>query len=110
MGSRRIYKYMRPLLIATPFLVPWLMVLVEEICGKGMGWNYVLISSFLLSLIVLYILGCTSAMRLKRRAEVVRGLIIFHIVKLPLFVVAWVAYMIAFLLICLSVNRLEGVQ
>ena len=49
-------------------------------------------------------------MRFKSRAEVVRELIIFHIVKLPLFVVAWVAYMIAFLLICLSVNRLEGVQ
>ena len=110
MGNRRIQKYVRLLLMVTPFLVPWLMILVEEICGKGMGWNYVLIAIFLTSLTALYIWGCVSAVLCKNRTDVAYELFMFHFVKLPLFVVAWGVYMIVFMIICFSINGFDNIQ
>lgn len=110
MGSRRTQKYLHLLLMATPFLVPWLMILVEEMCGKGMGWNSVLITIFIMSLILLYIWGCVSAILCKNKADVVYELFMFHVVKLPLFVVAWVVYIIVFIIICFSINGFENIQ
>ena len=96
--------------MATPFLVPWFMILVEEMYGKGMGWNYVLITIFLVSLITLYIWGCVSAMCCNNKAEVVYDLFVFHVVKLPLFVVVWVVYIIFFIIICFYINGFDGIQ
>lgn len=107
--------YIRILITITPFLIPWLLLFVEEIIGKGQSvvWDIVLYAAytaFVASLVMLYILGCASAMRCKNRSEVVHELIIFHVVKLPIFVVGWGIHTIVFLLICLSVNKLEGIQ
>ena len=96
--------------MATPFLVPWLMIIVEEMCGKGMGWNIPLITIFLMSLIALYIWGCVSAMFCKKKEDVVYELLMFHVVKLPLFVAAWVVYMMIFVIICFSINGFEDIQ
>ena len=42
--------------MGTPFLVPWLMILVEEMCGKGRGmvWYGILYAVLVLSVVVLY--------------------------------------------------------
>ena len=49
-------KYLRILITATPFLIPWFLLLVEEMSGKGQGvvWSvilYVAYAAFVLSLV-----------------------------------------------------------
>ena len=101
---------MRLILVATPFLVPWLMIIVEEMNGKGMGWNYLLLTIFFISLIALYIWGCASALCNRNKEDVVYELFMFHVVKLPLFVVAWVVYIVVFIIMCFYINGFEDIQ
>ena len=110
MGSRRMHKYVRIFLMTTPFLVPWLMIIVEEMYGKGAGWNPVLITIFFMSLTALYTCGIISSIRRNNKADIVYELLMFHIVKVPLFVVAWVAYMIVFIVMCFCINGFENIQ
>ena len=51
MERRRSLKYVRMLLMATPFLVPLFIGLVEEVCGRVIAWNYAMVSLFVVSLI-----------------------------------------------------------
>lgn len=110
MESKKVQKYVRLLLISTPFLVPWLMIVVEDVCGKGAGWNPVLITIFLMSVIALYIWGILSPILHKNKTDVMYELFMFHIVKVPLFVVAWVIYIIVFIVMCFCINGFEDIQ
>lgn len=117
MENRTKLKLLRWSLIAAPFLAPWLLLLVDELYhkGKGLGWFYTLCVIFLYSIlfaspIALYIWEIVSVVRCKWKSDALYELLLFHVVKLPIFLVAWVVHMIVFLRICLSVSRLEGVQ
>ena len=47
---------------------------------------------------------------LQKKEDVVYELLMFHVVKLPLFVAAWVVYMMIFVIICFSINGFEDIQ
>ena len=110
MESRRSLKYIRLLLMAAPFLAPWLIVLVEEICGRVIAWNYAMVSLFVISLIVLYVWGAVEAFSCKHKADRLYELFMFHFVKIPLFVLVWFVHAIIFMFYCLCVNGFDGIQ
>lgn len=110
MENRTKLKLLHLLLMATPFLVPWFMILAEKIFGTSVGWFYAMVVLFAISLIALYIWGIVSTFQSKNRDRILLGLIKFHIVKIPLFVLAWIIHTIVYLMACLHMNGLEGVQ
>ena len=110
MESRRYLKCLRLLLMTFPFLAPWLMGLVEEICGRVMVLNYAMVALFAVSLIALYIWGVVSAIFSKNQAGVAHELFMFHFVKMPLFALAWFIHFIVFLIVVFCINGFDGVQ
>lgn len=96
--------------MATPFLAPWLMVLVEEICGRVIAWNYAMVSLFVASLVILYTWGVAMAIFCKDKADVVYELFTFHFVKIPLFIFTWLIHAIIFMIVCFCINGFEGIQ
>ena len=110
MESRKYLKYVRVMLMAPPFFIPWLMGLVEEICGRVMVLNYAMVALFAVSLIALYIWGVVSAIFSKNQAGVAHELFMFHFVKMPLFALAWFIHFIVFLIVVFCINGFDGVQ
>jgi hypothetical protein len=110
MESRRSLKYVRMLLMATPFLVPLFIGLVEEVCGRVIAWNYAMVSLFVVSLIALYAWGVVEAFSCKYKADRLYELFMFHVVKIPLFVLVWFVHAIIFMIYCLCVNGFDGIQ
>ncbi len=110
MESRMSLKYVRLLLVATTFLVPWLVVLVEEIYGRIVVWNYAMMVLFVVSLIALYAWGVVEAFSCKYKADRLYELFMFHVVKIPLFVLVWFVHAIIFMIYCLCVNGFDGIQ
>ena len=96
--------------MATPFLVPWLMGLGEEIYGRVIAWNYAMVSLFVVSLVVLYIWGVTTVISCKSKADVRYGLFMFHFVKIPLFILVWFIHTIFFMIVCFYINGFKGIQ
>ena len=110
MGSRRIEKYTHLFLMLIPFAVPPLMGLLEEVCGRIMWLNYAMLTVFIVSLITLYVWGITSAVTYKKQGPLWYELFLFHVVRIPLFVMAWFIYMVAFVIIIFCVNGFDGIQ
>ena len=115
----RLKKYIRILITATPFLVPWFLLLVEEMIGNDQGvvWYvimYTAYAAFVLSLVVLYVKGVWLAISYKSKtdvmADVVSELFMFHFVKIPLFLLAWFALFVLFLFVALCINGFDGIQ
>ena len=96
--------------MATPFLVPWLVVIVEKMYGKIEAWNYAMMVLFVFSLVTLYAWGAAAAFFSKYKANRLYELCMFHFVKMPLFVLVWVVHAIIFMIFCLCVNGFEGIQ
>ena len=107
MESKRSRKYLRLLLMAFPFLVPWLILLVDEMCGRVMVWNYAMAVLFTVSLIALYIWGVASAIFCENKADVAYELLMFHFVKIPLYVLVWI---VAMLIFALTTFSFDGIQ
>ena len=108
-------KYIRIPIAATPFLIPWLLLLVEEISGKGKGvvWDvilYVAYVAFVLSVVVLYMKGVWLAISCKNKTDVIYELFVFHFIKIPLFLLAWSALFIVFLFVVFCINGFDGIQ
>ena len=108
-------KYICILITATPFLIPWLLLLVEEMSGKGHGvvWSvilYVAYAAFVLSLVVLYMKGVWLAIFCKNKTDVMYKLFVFHFIRIPLFLLAWSALFIVFLFVVFCINGFDGIQ
>ena len=108
-------KYLRILITATPFLIPWFLLLVEEMSGKDQGvvWSvilYVAYAAFVLSLVLLYIKGVWLAIFRKNKTDVMYELFMFHFIKIPLFLLAWSALFIVFLFVVFCINGFDGIQ
>lgn len=110
MGSRGLQKYARLILLLIPFAVPLLMGLIEEVCGRVMGLNYAFGAVFVVSLLALYVWEVTSVISCRKRGSVWHELFLFHVVRIPIFVMAWLIYIVGLALISLSVNGFDGVQ
>lgn len=107
---RKLQKSVRLLLMAIPFVIPPCLGLVEEANGRAIGLNNALMAAFVLSLIILYAQGLMSAIGKRTRSDVLYGLLVFHIVRIPLFIAAWVAYIVVLLVVVFRFNGLEGIQ
>ena len=110
MGNRRLQKYAHLSLMLIPFVVPLLMWLQEEVCGRCLGLNYVMLTVFVASLIALYIWGIVSAVACRKQGDLWYELFLFHVVRIPLFVIAWFIYMVAVLIINFCINGFNGIQ
>lgn len=110
MGSRRIQKSTHLFLLLIPFAVPPLMGLLEEVCGRIMWLNYAMLTVFIISLITLYVWGIISAVSCGRQGPLLYELFLFHVVRIPLFVMAWFIYMVAFVIIIFCINGFDGIQ
>ena len=110
MGSRRVEKYTHLFLMLIPFAVPPLMGLLEEVCGRIMWLNYAMLTVFIVSLIALYIWGIASAVTCRKQGSLCYELFLFHVVRMPLFVMVWVLYMMVLAIISFSVNGFDGIQ
>ena len=93
------FNYMLWIFRLIPFAVPPLMGLQEEICGRIMWLNYAMLTLFLASLITLYVWGIISAVTCRKQGPLWYELFLFHVVRIPLFVMAWFIYMVAFAII-----------
>lgn len=110
MGSKRIQKFTHLFLMLIPFAVPPLIGLLEEICGRSMGLNYAMLTVFIVSLIALYVWGITSAVTCWKHGSLWYELFLFHVARIPLFVMAWFIYMVAFVIIIFCINGFDGIQ
>ena len=110
MGSRSIQKYTHLFLMLIPFAVPPLMGLLEEVCGRIMWLNYAMLTVFIVSLVALYVWGITSAVTCRKQGYLWYELFLFHVVRIPLFVMAWCIYMVAFVIIIFCINGFDGIQ
>ncbi len=110
MASRRLLKYVRLVLMVMPFVVPWLIGLVEGRCGRIVAWNYAMMVLLVVSLIALYAWGLIEAFSCKHKADRLYKLFVFHFVKVPLFVLVWFVHAMIFMFYCLRVNGFDGVQ
>ena len=91
-------KYAYRILMVVPFAIPVCMGLLEEKYGRIVWLSYVWVSIFIMSLIVLYVWGVVSAVRCRTRADVLYELLLLHLVKIPLFIVAWIICMIVYVI------------
>ena len=93
-----------------PFVVPWLIGLVEGRCGRIVAWNYAMTVLLVGSLIALYAWGLIEAFSCKCKTDRLYKLFMFHFVKVPLFVLVWFVHAMIFMFYCLRVNGFEGIQ
>ena len=110
MGSRRIQKYTHLSLMLIPFAVPPLMGLLEYVCGRIMWLNYAMLTLLIASLITLYVWGIISAVTCRKHGPLWYELFLFHVVRIPLFVMAWFIYMAVFVIIIFCINGFDGIQ
>ena len=103
-------KYAYRILMVVPFAIPVCMGLLEEKYGRIAWLSYVWVSIFIMSLIVLYVWGVVSAVRCRTRADVLYELLLLHLVKIPLFIVAWIICMIVYVIFSIHVYGLDGIQ
>ena len=110
MGSKETQNYVLLILRIIPFVIPLLMGLHEEACGRIMGFNYAMLAVFVSSLIALYVWGIVSAVACRKQGTVWYELFLLHVVRIPLFVVSWFIYMIVLAIISISLNGFDGIQ
>ena len=110
MSGKMTQNYMLWIFRLIPFAVPPLMGLQEEICGRIMWLNYAMLTVFIASLIALYVWGVISAITCRKQGTGWYELFLFHVMHIPLFVIAWVLYMIVLAIITLSINGFDGIQ
>ena len=110
MECRKSHNHVRLLLVVIPFLVPWLMVLVGEMYGNVVAWNYAMAALLIVSLIALYIWGVASAIFCDKKADVAHKLCKLHFVEIPLFTLVWFVHFVVFLIVVFCVNGFDGIQ
>ena len=110
MSGKMTQNYMLWIFRLIPCAVPPLMGLQEEICGRIMWLNYAMLTLFIASLITLYVWGIVSAVTCRKQGPLWYELFLFHVVRIPLFVMAWFIYMVAFVIIIFCINGFDGIQ
>ena len=107
MGSSRvIYRG----LALIPFALPVLWAVQEEVWGIVCWLRYLHATLILLSLLVLYIIKVVVIMLRSIKSERCYELVVFHLVKIPLFLLLWFVCMVVLAFACLHYCGFEGVQ
>ena len=103
-------KYMRMSLTLLLFIIPLLMVLIEEVFGRYTRLNNIFAVFFIVSLITLYVNGILTSIIGKDKNKKILRLVIFHIVKIPLFALCWILWMILITIISISIWGFHDIQ
>ena len=103
-------KYMRIALMLLLFIIPLLMVLIEELFGRYTQLNNIFAVLFIVFVATLYLNGILTPIIGKDKNRKLLRLVIFHYVKIPLFALCWILWMILVTIISISIRGLHDVQ
>lgn len=110
MENRAYSKYMCIALMLLLFIIPLLMVLIEELFERYTQLNNIFAVLFIVSVVTLYLNGTLTPIIGKDKNRKLLRLVIFHFVKMPLFALCWILWMILVTIISISVWGLHDVQ
>lgn len=105
-NSRVIYAG----LALIPFALPVLWALQEEVWGIVFWLRYLYAALILLSLLTLYISKVSVIVFRTLKSERSYELLVFHLVKIPLYLLSWFVCMVVLALVCFHYCGFEGVQ
>ncbi len=97
----------RKILLLIPFFIPPVLGVLELSFGVNILIRYTTLVIFVISLMLYYII---SIKLIVSKSNWCRNLMVFHFIKIPLYILLWFIYMIGSAIVNISIRGFEGVQ
>ena len=95
------------ILLIIPFFTPLVLGVLECLFGINMIIRYIIYAVFLSSLILYYIISIKLIVYM---SNCYRNLLVFHFIKIPLYILLWFIYMFVLAIVSISIRGFDGVQ
>lgn len=90
-----------------PFLLPILSCVIEDYLGRRMILRCIGLILFIGVIVLLYVVNLQKAIRPQNRKTLLYDLVILHFVRIPLYVLTWIAVIVIF---TITTFRFDGIQ